>query len=395
MRFYFVLFGLFAVLGGLAPPCVAQDGEFSWLDHQSDQRAKMIERTIAMKNGEAPQDAWNWSGWAQSVSMAGREDLIDAAALPEEMRNRYDCRPGGDAAAMDDILAKAESHTLVIINEDHTKPVHRLFIRNLALRLRDLGFTHYAAETFSTSIVDGTGYPQLEEGFYTSEPMFARSVEALRRVGYQLVPYEARIDQFDINDPDPRRQVAAREEAQAQNLMDSVLTEQPAAKMIVHVGHGHGQELIITAPDFIPMMAARLKEKSGIDPLTIDLTMCGKTDGRAFLSADAFRKNGDRVPNFTDYLIAFGPQEFVRGRPSYRLAAGDAFVGVPASLRLEGAPVMIEARPLGAGLEQQPVERLVLDAGEELPLLLPEGAWSLTAFDASGEMTATAEITVP
>ena len=110
--------------------------------------------------------------------MAGREDLVETALLPEEMRNRYACRSGDDATAMDEILTKAANHTLVIINEDHAKPRHRLFIRNLALRLRRLGFTHYAAETFSTSIVDGTGYPQLGEGLYTSEPMFAPPAKA-------------------------------------------------------------------------------------------------------------------------------------------------------------------------------------------------------------------------
>ncbi|MEL6415053.1 MAG: hypothetical protein AAFQ15_08970, partial [Pseudomonadota bacterium] len=257
MRSYIILIGIIAALGAVGPSSFAQDGGFSWLDHQTEQRAKMIERTIAMKNGEVPQDAWNWSSWAQSASMAGREDLVEVAPIPGELQNRYDCQPEGDAAAMDQILTKAETHTIVIINEDHAEPRHRLFIRNLALQLRDRGFTRYAAETFSTSIVDGTGYPRLGEGFYTTEPMLSRSVAALRQAGYKLVPYEAQIDQYDINDPDPRRQAAAREEAQAQNLMDAVLNDEPEAKMIVHVGHGHAQELIISAPDFIPMMAAR------------------------------------------------------------------------------------------------------------------------------------------
>ena len=50
---------------------------------------------------------------------------------------------------------------------------------------------------------------------------------------------------------------------------------------------------------------------------------------------------------------------------------------------------------LGAALEQEPIERLVLDVDEDLPLLLPQGTWSLTAFNAAGDIRAAAEITVP
>ena len=102
--------------------------------------------------------------------------------------------------------------------------------------------------------------------------------------------------------------------------------------------------------------------------------MCDETEGRAFLSGDAFHQSGESVPKFTDYRVEFGPKEFVRGRPAYRLAAGDRAIEVPAALRPQEAPVMIEARPIGANLEQEPIERLVLDVGVDLPLLLPQGA---------------------
>ena len=62
-----------------------------------------------------------------------------------------------------------------------------------------------------------------------------------------------------------------REDAQTANLIEAVLGAAPETKLIVHVGHSHVAELPVHGT---PWMAARLKERTGIDPLTISLTAC-------------------------------------------------------------------------------------------------------------------------
>ena len=264
----------------------------------------------------------------------------------------------------------------------------------MAARLRQKGFTHYAAEAFQPSIVEGDGYPRARDGYYTNEPVFARTVYRLRELGYQLVAYEARPDQVDYFSDDVQKQINDREEAQANNLIEAVLGEDPDTKLIVHVGHGHVAEFPPPVPGAIPWMAARLKAKTGIDPLTISLTHCRSETGTPILSTKSVNHDGKDIEKYTDYLLGFPPKAIVRDRPAYRVEMGDLFVDVPAALRPMDAPLMIEARPIGADLDHAPIERLVLSPGEQIPLLLPPGRWSLVAIDANGVVISTADVEV-
>lgn len=389
-----MILGIFLTVSASACATLIKTEVVSLSEYETELRTKMIETASQFKKGEAPAEVWEWSGAAQTVSMAGREDLIAAVEQPEYAGTRYTCDSTGETSAIDNIAERAKAHSLVIINEDHAKPQHRLFIRDLAIRLRAQGFTHYAAETFTPAISGGAGYPQTGEGYFTREPVFARLVHQIRNLDYKLVAYEIRLDQFPPEDADSKTLMATREEAQAQNLMDAVLASDPTAKMIVHVGHGHGQEAVLPRSDFGPLMAARLKQKSGIDPLTIEMTLCKSVTGQTILSDSALLKNGERAPLLTDYWIAFSSLEFTRGRPNYRLEMGDQFVDVPEALKPDEDPVLIEARPPSTELGKSPVERLFLAPGEDVPLLLPPGDWSLISIDAEGTITGPVEVSV-
>ena len=366
-------------------------------EHSVERRFEMMDRAAEYKRGEYPPNFWERSGSDQKVSMVGREDLIPRIAPGEGGHFTYQCEMDSDVPVIDQIAEIAQAHSLVIINEDHAKPHHRQYIRQLAARLRKDGFTHYAAETFSPSIVDGTGYPVVWDGVYTTEHMMSRLVEDIRSLGFELVPYEMRWDQFPPADADPKVQSATREEAQAQNIMDAVLSENPDTKMIIHVGHGHGQETVIPDPDFVPLMGARLKQKSGLDPLTIELTQCESRSKIVTLSDTPTMANGGPAPKFMDYWIGFPSMTFERGRPIYRYRMGDVPIDVPDTLRPSEGAVVIEARPVDASLIREPVERLYLEPGEELPLLLPTGTWSLMAFGRDGSVSdpVTVEVSNP
>ncbi|HEY6816637.1 MAG TPA: hypothetical protein VI168_13950, partial [Croceibacterium sp.] len=174
--------------------------------------------------------------------------------------------------AIEAIVRAAEGRRVVMINEAHHAPRHRAFTYRLMLALREVGFTHFGAETFCSAsdceplLVDGA--PRLATGFYTRDPVFADLARQAGAAGYTLVGYEMRPDQpFPASEPNVPGPRNSRELAQAVNLK-ALLDADPAIRVVVHVGFGHLSE---TAPDSGTLMfAGQLRELTGEDPLTID-----------------------------------------------------------------------------------------------------------------------------
>lgn len=334
---------------------------------------------LFLDDPEAPESA---GGYNQALTMLGREDLLDL--IPE--RNRWfqnaecseDLRP-----ALAGIDALAKRHTLVIINESHSRPWHRIFIGEVVERLRAAGYTHYAAETLS---IEGarraSGLTVANDGWYTHDPVHARMLEDIRAAGMVLIAYEQREDQGPGRQDLPMdERIAAREEAQALNLIEAVLGEAPDTRMIVHVGYAHATEF--TPDDGMDWMAARLKEKTGIDPLTLDLTQCAPGGSEAVIT-DRLSRGGEPGSIVADLVVRLPEVTFTQGRPDYRRADGARDVAVPEALRSFAGHVIIEARRVGESDDIVPVDRLLLRPGESLPLILPPGDYAVAAFDGEG-----------
>lgn len=160
------------------------------------------------------------------------------------------------------ILKKAKEHRVLIFNEAHYNPRHRVFVTSLLAELREAGYHFFAAETFSTraGFTENSKYPNLNSGYYTMEPQFGNLMREANQLGYTLYPYE--------HASGGNQQT--RETGQALNLarlLDSI----PTAKVIVYCGFSHIGEAPI--PNWATPMAAKLKELTGIDPYTIDQTI--------------------------------------------------------------------------------------------------------------------------
>ncbi|MEO1322920.1 MAG: hypothetical protein AAFV59_07930 [Pseudomonadota bacterium] len=366
----------------------------AYSQYAKDLRARMIEFTHSLQTDEQATDRPDFQVRAQNASIAGREDINAALGPSRYLDLDHNCAAIGDRPVVEEIAQRAKSHSIVIINEHHAKPRHRVFIGAVAARLRQEGFTYFAAEAFNPMGVPGEGYPRTDDGYLTMEPMMSRLVFQVRELGYELVGYEARPDQFDPFDTDIMQQIRDREEAQASNLMEQVLDGDPDAKILIHVGHGHVAEIPHPTPESDPWMAARLKQKSGRDPLTINLTACRSLGTKPVFSESAVSVDGREFPKITDFFVGFPALEFTRARPDYRLELGDQFFEVPEALRPKAGPVLIEARPVGEGLDVQPIERLFLSPGEEIPLLLPIGTWSLVSINEAGAVIATTEVEI-
>ena len=148
--------------------------------------------------------------------------------------------------AVETLAALADKHQVVMINEEHDTPLHRAFTARLLPVLYARGFRYLAAETFvNTEEAMKRGYPTHKTGFYTDDPVFGEMIRAALRLGFKLVPYEHPSEKLI----ECRKQKAAdfcqneRERAQAQNLYDHILKNDPRAKVLVHVGRGHNQQI--------------------------------------------------------------------------------------------------------------------------------------------------------
>lgn len=327
----------------------------------------------------------------QMVASFGREDEIDMS-LEYEDSTKFTCdAPAGDPIRS--LTESAKNTSIVIINESHAEPRHRVFIRDLAIALRKIGYTHYAAETLSETAPGRVSGRTVEsDGYYTHDPVYARVLADIRDMGYLPVAYEMRPEQRPPEDANVAQQISAREQAQVENLLSAVLLAAPNTRLLIHVGHTHVAER--PAMDDALWMAARLKKTTGIDPLTISLTDCSAHGDAPVLSRRAVSINGAERPLLTDVMVGLPAKTFTDNRPDYRREIGDRDTPILSALRPVDTPVLIEARPFGASDDVVPTDRLYVRPGEALPLLLPPGAFSIWSFNENGPVAGPVQVVV-
>ena len=157
------------------------------------------------------------------------------------------------------IVEAAKDYQVVMLNEAHHVSMHRHFAQRLATALREIGFTHIAAETFANpravESMNERGYPLLSSGTYTPDPEFAQFLRHSASLGYGFVYYEAKKGQGE------------REYSEAKNLAD-FLSANPDARLLVFAGYSHIRE--VTTDSGTKWMGKQFKDMTGIDPLTID-----------------------------------------------------------------------------------------------------------------------------
>lgn len=282
------------------------------------------------------------------------------------------------------IVRAARERRVVILNEAHHVPMHRAFALRLALALREEGFAYFAAETFLPGVAElaRKGYPSLGMGHYSKEPVFGDLIRNAMRVGYRLVPYEQE---------EGYTTVAAREQRQAINLMQRVLQRDPSAKVFVYAGFDH----VLERPDRAGnvWMAQRLRELTGIDPLTIDQTPQAAfplTGSVVLRSADgSFRALGEHTGK-VDVQVFHPPETYANGRPVWlRDWLGRRPVEVPPDVIPGDQRVLVQALVAGEGSDAVPYDQVVLEPGRETRrLMLEPGRYELAVQDESGRVLA-------
>jgi len=326
---------------------------------------------------------------AQTLAMLGREDLVMRMPIFGG-HGRRNCQPllqdGKAVDAITYIAAKAAGVRVTMINEAHDMPQTRSFAAKVAAALRSEGYLLYAGETFDDGIGrSAPSWPLLTDGYYVNDPVYGRLIRVLRSLGYRLVPYEDHVP------PDPKatpeEKISAREAIQAKNLEARLKSEPATARLLVHVGYGH-----LDKSDARPirMMAAHLREDTGIDPLTIDQVGFWSRTGR-YEICDTSKVQ----PDPTVIYVGAPTPSFTRHRPNWRLEEGDKFVEIPAELRRPSEASIYEARLASDPDTAVAVDRILVRPGEDdMPLLLPPGRYRLSVWTKSQGWSADVALTV-
>ncbi|MEE9272351.1 MAG: hypothetical protein V3U57_03680 [Robiginitomaculum sp.] len=283
--------------------------------------------------------------------------------------------------AIGKVLSEIKDTRLIIINEAHDTPQHREFILQLLPYLADRGFNVYAAETFSLGekTLEEWKY-EIEErgsiaatGFYTTEPTFSRLINKAVKEGFELVPYEfkgTKNSSLSVSD-----RIKRREEGQALNIWQRALNN-PKNKIVMHVGYSHVKEDIDHRGR--SWLATVLKNKYGINPLTISQTNCISSslmDGWTYSTAD----DSDGV----DLLVHSMPEILKNKRPEWLDLFG--YQRISANALIEHNKfnsVIIEA----VNTEDNIVaDRIYFKYGETIDILLRSGNYKILASFDGGE----------
>ncbi len=326
------------------------------------------------------------------------------------------------------ILQAAKKHRILLINEAHNHPEHRLFTKSLLKELYAQGYNVFMAEGISsvTNTLGAKKYPVGTDGYYISEPNYASLLRYAMSNGYKVRAYEyaskgywddsVKLDEygstkyisyeprdsftikFDGKGDTTYIMTGRREKGQADNIF-KVMQENPRSKFIIHVGHGHLQE-------GGAMMAARLRELINYEDIltvsqeelddraTLTDTLTGDNFTRdfAYLLWDSTRNRPYHFYNglFVDYTIFNAKVKDSLGRPGFLFKDVQQRIvyQLPAAQQ-EGCPCLFSAYPRQEyqkeGANTVAVDNVYMKDEQRPPLLLYKGDYTIIKKDGAGE----------
>lgn len=296
--------------------------------------------------------------------------------------------------ALSKIVKEAKNHQIVIISENHLKPQHRVFADKLIGELSKMGFDHLGLETFanisnSNELLDSKlierGYPLNSPltGTYTLEPQMGKLVRNAINAKLKLFAYE-RSDKIKGKD---------RDEIQADNIIKYIKSN-PNSKIIILCGFYHAIESTQIKRDNKFWMAKYLKDKIGVDPLTIYqdnftekhienehpiLKSLNISDPSVFVD-----KSGKivRLTKHVDIEVIHPKTIFVNNRPNWLYDGGvNRAVKVKTKSEELDFPIIVEAYPIDEN-NSVPVDRIELKHKyDNKVLVLSKGEYRIVLRD--------------
>lgn len=298
--------------------------------------------------------------------------------------------------AADAIIQQAGKEQVVIVNEAHHKPAHRIFTRSLLKGLYAQGFRYFGLETLSNCAYipkeycddqlnqRGYSYNSPISGTYVTEPQMGNLIRDAIELGFTIFAYE----KFGKD----------REQQQA-HYIAKVLEKDPAAKILIQCGWYH----LLEAPDKgKTWMATHLRQLTGIDPFTIyqDIlverpygqespfySMMNFDQPMVFVNEAGKFYNGFKDFDLFDALVYHPRTIYRRNRPQWLVEYGEnVFYNVPRHLITVSYPCLIKAFRREEPNSAVPVDIIQREySGDPTFLVLPPGEYRLIISNSSGE----------
>lgn len=293
------------------------------------------------------------------------------------------------------ILKQTQKRQVLILNENHYSPQHRVFASSLLDDLYSQGFRYLAVEAIAgDSSVNNSKSLQRSNGFYQIEPCFGNYLKHAIELGFTIIGYEA-----DITE------ASKRDFYQAKHIKEKIFDLDPRAKVFIYSGLAHGDERA-KEDDEDATLGWWIKNLTGIDPLTCDQTTFTEHSSRAFENSSYTALSNDEICIFANpkdsndtYKPASGLQGFdlyiyhprtkyINGRPNWLLSQEGAKEYVPKinSKKLK-YPLIITAYKAGDSIPSDiPMDAIeILKKHTPIPLILSKGTFDIKILDADGK----------
>lgn len=210
------------------------------------------------------------------------------------------------------VLLEANKHTVMMINEAHLYPQHRLFVKSLLSDLYKLGYKHLCMEDLVLpDTLGNVKFPERNMGYYIQEPCMGDLVREALKLGFRLHAYDVPASKY-------RDSLAAEH-------VKYICSSYPRDKVLVYCGFSHNMEH--RSPT---CMAAHFKRISGIDPLTIDQTVYCEREVSIYynqllkyydIQFPSVLLSGDTIVSmnkkYCDIHIITPPTCYIKGRPGW------------------------------------------------------------------------------
>ncbi|QOC21738.1 hypothetical protein IC757_11890 [Wenzhouxiangella sp. AB-CW3] len=306
------------------------------------------------------------------------------------------------------ISRRLSDHRVVMFNENHFRVEARAFVLGLLPRLKDAGFTHIGFEAFQMPDVMAEHAEQAgldpwryspSDGGYTHEPLFAALVRQSDATGLEIFGYE--ISESPPDDADMAESIAFREQGQADNLASQIDAAGEDARVAIFAGWSHIAKEPLRGGQ--RWMAARFREQTGIDPLSVDLTTCmlpveterPPETGRIPLDADGAPIVVGQYRGAVDAQVHLPAPAGGEVMPGFHRQALGVATAIPAELLDEENPVLVRALREDRASDAVPDDQVLVYPGELLSLYLPAGhSYRLVAHLGDGSVIARKTISV-
>ena len=296
--------------------------------------SREIETKLASGELSMPSVAYRYTFIGNYADAVGTYDIpvfwgIDTMKIPEGTKL---------ANAVDAILKEAQNHRIIIISESHLKPQHRIFSKNLIVGLKDsplgfdlLGLEALAPDSENTfqlkdNLLNERGFAlhSWKTGHYVNEPQMAQFIRTALRNDYKLFAYER---EKKVDDKD-------RDEIQADNII-RIMKANPNAKIVINCGWHHVIESDELKYGKYFWMAKHIKEKTGIDPLTIyqdnftEKIIYNEHPVLKTLSItepSVFVDENDKIMRFSEHVdveVVHPKTSYINGRPNWLIQNED------------------------------------------------------------------------